>query len=70
MPELVGFQTMVILDPNGMTFDAGVSLVRPFEFYLNLAYRTVMSSFTTKEIWNLCTPLMEILRLMARTKVL
>ena len=22
MPELVGFQTMMILDPNGMTFDA------------------------------------------------
>ena len=22
MPELVGFQTMVILDPNGMAFDA------------------------------------------------
>ena len=22
MPELVGFQTMEILDPNGMTFDA------------------------------------------------
>ena len=22
MPELVGFQTMAILDPNGMTFDA------------------------------------------------
>ena len=22
MPEFVGFQTMVILDPNGMTFDA------------------------------------------------
>ena len=22
MPELVGFQTMVILDPNRMTFDA------------------------------------------------
>ena len=22
MPELVGFQTIVILDPNGMTFDA------------------------------------------------
>ena len=22
MPELVGFQTMVILDPNGMTFGA------------------------------------------------
>ena len=22
MPELVGFQSMVILDPNGMTFDA------------------------------------------------
>ena len=22
MSELVGFQTMVILDPNGMTFDA------------------------------------------------
>ena len=21
MPELVGFQTMVILDPNGMSFD-------------------------------------------------
>ena len=24
MPELVGFQTMVILDPYGMTFDAVV----------------------------------------------
>ena len=23
MPELVGFQIMVILDPKGMTFDAG-----------------------------------------------
>ena len=23
MPELVGFQTMVIIDPNGITFDAG-----------------------------------------------
>ena len=23
MPELVEFQTMVILDPNGITFDAG-----------------------------------------------
>ena len=23
MTELVGFQTMVILDPKGMTFDAG-----------------------------------------------
>ena len=22
MPELIGFQTMVILDPHGMTFDA------------------------------------------------
>ena len=22
MPELIGFQTMVILDPNDMTFDA------------------------------------------------
>ena len=22
MPELVGFQTLVIIDPNGMTFDA------------------------------------------------
>ena len=22
MPDLVGFQTMVILDPNGMSFDA------------------------------------------------
>ena len=22
MPKLVGFQTMVILDPNGMSFDA------------------------------------------------
>ena len=22
VPELVGFQTMVILDPNGMTFDS------------------------------------------------
>ena len=39
MPELVGFQTMMILDPNGITFDAvGVfGLV----FYLNLAHHTV-----------------------------
>ena len=39
MPELVGFQTMVILDPNGMTFV--VTLVRTFDFHLNLDHHTV-----------------------------
>ena len=42
MPELIGFQTMVILDPNDMTFDAVVSLVWSFDFYLNLAHHTVL----------------------------
>ena len=39
MPELVGFQFMEILDPNGVTFDAvGVF---GLDFYLNLAHHTV-----------------------------
>ena len=43
MPELVGFQTMVILDPNGMNFDAvGVFGLVSFNFYLNLASHTVL----------------------------
>ena len=43
MPELVGFQTMAILDPYGMTFDAvGMSLVWSFDFYLNLAHHSVL----------------------------
>ena len=46
MPELVGFQTMVIIDPYGMTFDAvGVFCA---DFYLNLAHHTVKYT-TAKE---------------------
>ena len=43
MPQLVGFQTMVILDPNVilMPLMLWVSLVWPFNFYLNLARHTV-----------------------------
>ena len=42
MPKFVGFQTIVILDPNGMTFDA-VGVFGPFfDFHLNLAHHTVM----------------------------
>ena len=41
MPELVGFQTMVILDPNGMTFDAGGAFGP--DFYSNLDHHTVYS---------------------------
>ena len=42
MPELVGFQTMEIVDPNGVTFDAvGVF---GLDFYLNLVHHTVMST--------------------------
>ena len=38
MPELVGFQTMEILDPDGVTFDA----VGVFELDIsNLAHHTV-----------------------------
>ena len=41
MSEFVGFQTIVILDPNGMIFDAVVALVWPFDIYLNLVHHTV-----------------------------
>ena len=43
MPELVGFQTMVILDPYGMTFDAVSILGLAFDLYLNLDHHTVRS---------------------------
>ena len=46
MPELVGFQTMVILDPYGMTFDAVGVFGLVFDFYLNLAHHTVID-YTT-----------------------
>ena len=56
MPELVGFQTMVILDPKGMTFDAGMSLVQTFDFYLNLDPHTVVGFFRFRKkkrtIWS------------------
>ena len=42
MPELVGFQTMVIRDPNGMTFDAVGVFSLAFQLYLNLAHHTVL----------------------------
>ena len=50
MPELIEFQTMVILDPNDMTFDAVVSLVWSFDFYLNLAHHTVGEEFKYLEL--------------------
>ena len=40
MPELVGFQTMGILDPNGMSFDA-VGAFGPAFQLLNLAHHTM-----------------------------
>ena len=39
MPELVGFQTMVILDPNGMSFDA----VRVFGLDFQLLFKSSSS---------------------------
>jgi hypothetical protein len=39
MPELVGFQTMGILVPNGKTFDS-VDVFWPFTFYSNPAQHT------------------------------
>ena len=41
MPELVGFQTMEILDPNGVTFDTVGVFGWEFKFYLNLAHHIV-----------------------------
>ena len=44
IPEFVRFQTIVIMNPNWMTFDRCcvrvlcVTLVRPFEFDLNLVH--------------------------------
>ena len=34
MLELVGFQTMVILDPNGMTFDAVCAFGLVFQLFI------------------------------------
>ena len=34
MPELVGFQSKMILDPNGMTFDAVGAFVLVFQLLL------------------------------------
>ena len=46
MPELVGFQTMVILDPNGMTFDAvGV---------FGLAFQLLFKSGSTHCVFTAC----------------
>ena len=41
MPKLVGFQTMVILDPYGMTFDAVVVFGLVSQLFLNPAHHTV-----------------------------
>ena len=40
MPKFVGFQTIIVLDPNGITLKLQGSLVWPFNFYLNLAHYT------------------------------
>ena len=40
MPELVGFQTMVILDPYGMTF-LGLSTLEKFKITLEQIIQTV-----------------------------
>ena len=47
MPKFVGFQTMVILDHNGVTFD---TLVWPFNFYLNLTRHTVQCAVKSFDI--------------------
>ena len=39
MPELVGFQSMEILDPNGMTFDA----VGVFDLVFQLLFKSASS---------------------------
>ena len=43
MPELVGFQTMVILDPYGMTFDA----VGVFGLAFHLLFKSCLSILCT-----------------------
>ena len=40
MPKFVGFQTIIVLDPNGINLKLQGSLVWPFNFYLNLAHYT------------------------------
>ena len=40
MPELVGFQTMVILDPKGMTFDAVGAFGLAFQSFFK--YETIV----------------------------
>ena len=54
MPELVGFQTMVILDPNGMTFDA----VGAFGLAFQLLLKSGSSYFANapKFICPICLP--------------
>ena len=47
MPELVGFQTTVILDPNGMTFDA----VSAFGLAFQLLFKSG-SSYCALYTWN------------------
>ena len=45
MPELVGFQTMVILDPYGMTFDA----VGVFALAFWLLFKSGLSYFEVEQ---------------------
>ena len=54
MPELVGFQTMLIIDPYGMTFDA----VGVFGLAFHLLFKScssyyVKSFFSIENHWNL-----------------
>ena len=51
MPELVGFQTMVILDPYGMTFDAvgvfGLVFWLLFKSYSSVSRQQIQMKKTT-----------------------
>ena len=51
MPELVGFQTIEILDPNGVTFDAVGVFGLDFNFYLNLAHHAVAVQIISR-LWS------------------
>ena len=50
MPELVGFQTMVILDPYGMTFDA----VLVFALAFHLLFRSCLSILCHQSLCTNC----------------
>ena len=49
------------LDRNGISFDPGVSLIRHFDFYLNLAYHTVIFNENQMQLHNNFGPILAFL---------